>query len=89
MRRGRVMGVLTGRSCALYSTRRFAPSKPTYVSTHAYLREYSRSGCHRIRSQVCKAAPIPGETKVWQYITLTKNVYLVDCPGVVRSHTVV
>jgi nuclear GTP-binding protein len=32
---------------------------------------------------VCKAAPIPGETKVWQYITLTKNVYLVDCPGVV------
>ena len=35
VRRGRVMGVLTGRSCALYSTRRFAPSKPTYVSTHA------------------------------------------------------
>jgi len=32
---------------------------------------------------VCKVAPIPGETKVWQYITLTNNIYLLDCPGVV------
>jgi nuclear GTP-binding protein len=32
---------------------------------------------------VCKVAPIPGETKVWQYIALTKRVYLIDCPGVV------
>ena len=28
-------------------------------------------------------APIPGETKVWQYITLMKRIYLIDCPGVV------
>jgi nuclear GTP-binding protein len=28
-------------------------------------------------------APIAGETKVWQYITLMKKVYLIDCPGVV------
>lgn len=33
--------------------------------------------------QVCKAAPIPGETKVWQYVTLTKRIYMIDCPGVV------
>ncbi len=33
--------------------------------------------------QVCKVAPIPGETKVWQYITLTKRIFLIDCPGVV------
>ncbi|CAN8321621.1 unnamed protein product [Cochlearia groenlandica] len=32
---------------------------------------------------VCKVAPIPGETKVWQYITLTKRILLIDCPGVV------
>ena len=32
---------------------------------------------------VCKSAPIPGETKVWQYIRLTKRIYLIDCPGVV------
>ena len=32
---------------------------------------------------VCKTAPIPGETKVWQYITLMKRIYLIDCPGVV------
>lgn len=33
--------------------------------------------------QVCKAAPVPGETKVWQYVSLTKRVYMIDCPGVV------
>jgi len=34
--------------------------------------------------KVCKSAPIPGETKVWQYIHLTKRIYLIDCPGVVH-----
>jgi nuclear GTP-binding protein len=33
--------------------------------------------------KVCNVAPIPGETKVWQYITLMKRVFLIDCPGVV------
>ena len=33
--------------------------------------------------KVCKVAPIPGETKVWQYIRLTKRIHLIDCPGVV------
>lgn len=33
--------------------------------------------------KVCKVAPIAGETKVWQYITLMKRVFLIDCPGVV------
>lgn len=37
-------------------------------------------------SQVCKVAPIPGETKVWQYITLTKRIFLIDCPGVVYQN---
>lgn len=32
---------------------------------------------------MCTVAPIPGETKVWQYITLMKRIYLIDCPGVV------
>jgi len=35
------------------------------------------------KKKVCKAAPIPGETKVWQYITFMKRIYLIDCPGVV------
>ncbi|KAJ3195674.1 GTPase required for pre-60S ribosomal subunit nuclear export and maturation [Irineochytrium annulatum] len=34
--------------------------------------------------KVCNVAPIPGETKVWQYITLMKRIYLIDCPGVVH-----
>eukprot|EP01119_Soliformovum_irregulare_P003334 TRINITY_DN1374_c0_g1_i1.p1 TRINITY_DN1374_c0_g1~~TRINITY_DN1374_c0_g1_i1.p1 ORF type:complete len:713 (+),score=275.57 TRINITY_DN1374_c0_g1_i1:307-2139(+) len=33
--------------------------------------------------KVCKVAPIPGETKVWQYVTFMKKIYLVDCPGIV------
>jgi nuclear GTP-binding protein len=33
--------------------------------------------------KVCSVAPIPGQTKVWQYVTLMKRVNLVDCPGVV------
>ncbi|KWU47342.1 nucleolar GTP-binding protein 2 [Rhodotorula sp. JG-1b] len=35
------------------------------------------------KKAVCKAAPIPGETKVWQYITLMRRIYLIDCPGIV------
>jgi len=31
----------------------------------------------------CNVAPIPGETKVWQYIKVFKNIFLIDCPGVV------
>ncbi|XP_070507443.1 nucleolar GTP-binding protein 2-like [Chironomus tepperi] len=33
--------------------------------------------------KVCNVAPIAGETKVWQYITLMKKIFLIDCPGVV------
>jgi nuclear GTP-binding protein len=36
---------------------------------------------------VCKSAPVPGETKVWQYVKLTKSLYLIDCPGVVYNKT--
>lgn len=34
-------------------------------------------------TKCCRAAPVPGETKVWQYITLTKKIFLIDCPGIV------
>lgn len=34
--------------------------------------------------KVCGVAPIAGETKVWQYISLMKGIYLIDCPGVVH-----
>ncbi|KAK3694540.1 NUC091 domain-containing protein [Podospora appendiculata] len=33
--------------------------------------------------KVAVVAPIPGETKIWQYITLMKRIYLIDCPGIV------
>ncbi|XP_051892087.1 nucleolar GTP-binding protein 2 [Pristis pectinata] len=33
--------------------------------------------------KVCNVAPIAGETKVWQYITLMRHIFLIDCPGVV------
>lgn len=49
-------------------------------------------GFYRFKSlysqlQVCKVAPVPGETKVWQYITLMKKIFLIDCPGVVYHKT--
>ncbi|KAJ1449568.1 P-loop containing nucleoside triphosphate hydrolase protein [Pelagophyceae sp. CCMP2097] len=34
---------------------------------------------------VCKAAPIPGETKIWQYVALTRRINLIDSPGVVYN----
>jgi nuclear GTP-binding protein len=37
------------------------------------------------KKSVCKVAPVPGETKVWQYITLTRRIYLIDCPGIVYN----
>lgn len=44
------------------------------------------AGCDRCSwLQVCKVAPVPGETKVWQYITLMKRIFLIDCPGVVYN----
>lgn len=35
------------------------------------------------KKKVCTVAPLPGETKVWQYITFMKRILLIDCPGVV------
>lgn len=39
------------------------------------------------KKKVCPVAPIPGETKVWQYITLMKKIFLIDCPGIVPPST--
>jgi nuclear GTP-binding protein len=36
-----------------------------------------------ISKKSCKVAPIPGETKIWQYVSLFKRISLIDCPGVV------
>lgn len=36
-----------------------------------------------MKKDCCRVAPIPGETKVWQYITMTKRIFLIDCPGIV------
>ena len=41
--------------------------------------KYTLSG----KKKVCKAAPLAGETKYWQYVTLMKRIFLIDCPGVV------
>jgi hypothetical protein len=46
--------------------------------------EMQLRGCGAV-VQVCKVAPVPGETKVWQYITLMKRIFLIDCPGVVYN----
>jgi nuclear GTP-binding protein len=35
--------------------------------------------------KVSKTSPQPGETKCWQYVTLMRKIFLVDCPGVVYN----
>jgi len=39
------------------------------------------------KKKVCTVAPIPGETKVWQYVTLSKSIFLIDAPGIVPPNT--
>merc|ERR1719419_1911651 len=61
-------------------------SKQISVGFIGYPNVGKSSVINALRSKkVCNVAPIAGETKVWQYITLMKKVYLIDCPGVVPS----
>uniref|UniRef100_R7WCU3 Nuclear/nucleolar GTPase 2 n=1 Tax=Aegilops tauschii TaxID=37682 RepID=R7WCU3_AEGTA len=63
-------------------------------ATKGWLRTLSRdyptlafhASINKSFGKVCKVAPIPGETKVWQYITMTKRIFLIDCPGVVYQN---
>ena len=36
--------------------------------------------------KVCPTAPVPGETKVWRYVSLMRRINLIDCPGVVYNN---
>ena len=36
-----------------------------------------------VGKKACSVAPIPGQTKVWQYVALFDKFYLIDCPGTV------
>jgi len=59
-------------------------SKQISVGFIGYPNTGKSSVINALRSKkVCNVAPIAGETKVWQYITLMRKVYLIDCPGVV------
>jgi len=59
-------------------------SKQISIGFIGYPNTGKSSIINALRSKkVCKTAPIAGETKVWQYITLMKKIYLIDCPGVV------
>jgi nuclear GTP-binding protein len=59
----------------------FALLKP-FVFTYSLCRKSSVINT-LISKKSCKVAPVPGETKIWQYITLFKRISLIDCPGVV------
>ncbi|XP_054658443.1 nucleolar GTP-binding protein 2 isoform X2 [Grus americana] len=68
---------------------------PTWATLHSDKKQISvgfigypnvgkSSVINTLRSKkVCNVAPIAGETKVWQYITLMRRIFLIDCPGVV------
>ncbi|XP_014209198.1 nucleolar GTP-binding protein 2 [Copidosoma floridanum] len=59
-------------------------SKQISVGLIGYPNTGKSSIINTLRSKkVCKVAPVAGETKVWQYVTLMRRIYLIDCPGVV------
>lgn len=61
-----------------------ADKKQISVGFIGYPNVGKSSVINALRSKkVCNVAPIAGETKVWQYITLMKRIFLIDCPGVV------
>lgn len=63
-----------------------ADKKQISVGFIGYPNVGKSSVINSLRSKkVCKVAPIAGETKVWQYITLMQRIYLIDCPGVVYA----
>jgi len=61
-------------------------SKQISVGFIGYPNVGKSSVINALRSKkVCNVAPIAGETKVWQYITLMRKIYLIDCPGIVPA----
>ncbi|KAI9716191.1 MAG: GTPase required for pre-60S ribosomal subunit nuclear export and maturation [Chrysothrix sp. TS-e1954] len=64
---------------ALHSNR-----KQISVSFIGYPNVGKSSIINTLRSKkVAKTAPVPGETRVWQYIKLMKRILCIDCPGIV------
>ncbi|CAG0892798.1 unnamed protein product [Darwinula stevensoni] len=64
-----------------------ADKKQISVGFIGYPNTGKSSIINTLRSKkVCSVAPIAGQTKVWQYVTLMRRIYLIDCPGVVYPH---
>eukprot|EP01107_Rhizomastix_libera_P004276 TRINITY_DN1730_c0_g1_i3.p1 TRINITY_DN1730_c0_g1~~TRINITY_DN1730_c0_g1_i3.p1 ORF type:complete len:533 (+),score=241.52 TRINITY_DN1730_c0_g1_i3:617-2215(+) len=79
-----------GKGSLIQLLRQFAALHPGNQQISVGFIGYPNSGKSSIintlrKKKVCKVAPVPGETKVWQYITLMKRIYLIDCPGIVYS----
>ncbi|KAJ2898563.1 GTPase required for pre-60S ribosomal subunit nuclear export and maturation [Coemansia aciculifera] len=69
-------------------TRLHADKKQISVGLIGYPNTGKSSIINTLRQKkVCTVAPVPGETKVWQYITMTRRIYLIDCPGIVQFST--
>jgi nuclear GTP-binding protein len=81
-----------GKGALIQLLRQFAKlhsdKKQISVGLVGYPNVGKSSVINALRSKrVCKAAPVPGETKVWQFISLMRRINLIDCPGVVYSST--
>lgn len=79
-----------GRGALIALLRQFAKLHPDKKQISVGFVGYPNVGKSSIintlrQKAVCSVAPIPGQTKVWQYVTLMKRIYLIDCPGVVPA----
>ena len=71
-------------TCLLFESQLHLDKKQISIGFIGYPNTGKSSIINTLRAKkVCKTAPIAGETKVWQYITLMKRIFLIDCPGVV------
>lgn len=78
-----------GKGALIQLLRQFARLHPEKKQISVGLVGYPNVGKSSVinalrRKRVCHVAPVPGETKVWQYITLMRRINLIDCPGIVR-----
>eukprot|EP00617_Octactis_speculum_P018364 CAMPEP_0185772476 /NCGR_PEP_ID=MMETSP1174-20130828/69246_1 /TAXON_ID=35687 /ORGANISM="Dictyocha speculum, Strain CCMP1381" /LENGTH=558 /DNA_ID=CAMNT_0028458777 /DNA_START=13 /DNA_END=1689 /DNA_ORIENTATION=+ len=82
------MGSSFGKGALINLLRQFsklhADKKAISVGIVGYPNVGKSSIINTLRAKkVCKTAPVPGETKIWQYVSLMKRISLIDCPGIV------
>jgi nuclear GTP-binding protein len=65
--------------------KKFFPHKnKVFIGIVGYPNVGKSSFINTLMGKKCSdVSPIPGQTKIWQFIKLTKNIFLIDSPGII------